>query len=175
MDALARQARLEIAPAAESSANVPQLYLRSSCQGNPGPGGWGVVMIHGDETAEWSGSAAHTTNNRMELTAAVEGLRHLPPGSHAQLFTTSDYLFQGATLWLRGWRRREWRKKDGRPIANADLWQELYRLQAEYKVTWINAKGFDEGADDGRAAALRQAAELATAAVGPVSNLPSTG
>lgn len=175
VDALARQARLEIAPAAESSANVPQLYLRSSCQGNPGPGGWGVVMIHGDETAEWSGSAAHTTNNRMELTAAVEGLRHLPPGSHAQLFTTSDYLFQGATLWLRGWRRREWRKKDGRPIANADLWQELYRLQAEYKVTWINAKGFDEGADDGRAAALRQAAELATAAVGPVSNLPSTG
>lgn len=172
VDALAREARLAITPAAQPSADARLLYLRSSCLGNPGPGGWGVVMIHGDETAEWSGSAARTTNNRMELTAAVEGLRQLPPGSHVQLFTTSDYLFQGATIWRHGWRQRQWQKKDGQPVANADLWQELDRLHGDYRITWINAKGFDE---DGRASPLRRAAECASAAVEQVANLPSTG
>ena len=77
----------------------------------------------------------------MELTAAIEGLLLLPRSSEVQIFTTSDYLFQGATRWIHGWRRRDWHKKDGKPIANVDLWQALDKLQEGYAVRWINAKG----------------------------------
>jgi len=143
VDALARQARLEITPAEQISADIPRLYLRSSCKGNPGPGGWGVILEIGDETQQNSGSETRTTNNRMEITAAIEGLLLLPRGSDVQIFTTSDYLFQGATRWLHGWRRREWLKKDGNPVANTDLWQALDKLQEGYAIRWINAKGQD--------------------------------
>lgn len=143
VDALARQARLEITPQAEISENVPRLYLRSSCKGNPGPGGWGVVIEMGEETEQNSGAEQATTNNRMELTAAVEGILMLPLGSSAQLFTTSDYVFQGATRWRHGWRQRAWLKRDGKPVANADLWQVLDDLLQNYAVRWVNAKGME--------------------------------
>jgi len=143
VDALARQARLEITPAEQISADVPRLYLRSSCKGNPGPGGWGVVLEIDDETEQNSGSETRTTNNRMEVTAAIEGLLLLPRGSAVQIFTTSDYLFQGASRWIHGWRSRKWLKKDGNPVANVDLWQALDKLQEGYAVRWINAKGQD--------------------------------
>jgi ribonuclease HI len=100
-----------------------------------------VVLEDGNRQLEWQGTAAQTTNNRMEITAAIEALRQLPPGSAAQLFTTSDYLFQGATQWLHGWRQRNWQKKDGQPVSNADLWQELDRLAAGRNIRWIAAKG----------------------------------
>lgn len=141
VDQLARQARLEITPAADLTGDVPRLYLRASCRGNPGPGGWGVVLERGDETEQLSGAAATTTNNRMELTAAIEGLRLLPPGSAVQITTTSDYLYQGATRWIHGWRRRGWQKQGGQPVANADLWQALDRLTEAYTIQWVNAKG----------------------------------
>jgi ribonuclease HI len=143
VDALARQARLEITPSAQISADVPRLYLRSSCKGNPGPGGWGVVLEVGDETEQNSGSEQETTNNRMEITAAIEGILMLPRGSDVQVFTTSDYLYQGATRWIHGWRRRDWLKRDGKPVANVDLWQALNKLQEGYAVRWVNAKGRD--------------------------------
>ncbi len=143
VDALARQARLEITPAEKISGDVPRLYLRSSCKGNPGPGGWGVVLEIGEDSEQNSGSERQTTNNRMEILAAIEGLLMLPRGSDVQVFTTSDYLFQGVTRWIHGWRRREWLKKDGKPVANADLWQALDKLQEGYAVRWINAKGQD--------------------------------
>jgi len=143
VDALARQARLEITPAEQIPVDVPRLYLRSSCTGNPGPGGWGVVLVTGEDTEQNSGSELKTTNNRMEIMAAIEGLLLLPRGSDVQIFTTSDYLFQGASRWIHGWRRREWLKKDGKPVANADLWQALDKLQEGYAVRWINAKGQD--------------------------------
>jgi ribonuclease HI len=164
VDELARRARLEITPAAQLAADAPRLFVRASCRGNPGPGGWGVVLErgHGTEltTEQLSGSARRTTNNRMELLAAIEGLKMLPPGSAAQLFTTSDYLFQGATRWIHGWRKRDWQKKDGQPVSNGDLWQELDRLLAGYRVHWINAKG-DLYEDQ---PALDEAARLAAAA-----------
>ncbi len=141
VDALARQARLEITPSEQIPENVPRLYLRSSCKGNPGPGGWGVILEIGEETEQNSGSEATTTNNRMEIMAALEGLLLLPRGSDVQVFTTSDYLFQGITRWIHGWRRRNWLKKDDKPVANADLWQALDKLQEGYAVRWINAKG----------------------------------
>lgn len=143
VDALARQARLEITPADRISGDIPRLYLRGSCKGNPGPGGWGVVLEVGETTEQNSGAHEQTTNNRMEITAAIEGILMLPRGSEVQVFTTSDYLFQGATRWIHGWRQRKWLKRDGKPVANADLWQALDKLQEGYAVRWINAKGQD--------------------------------
>ena len=142
VDKLARAARLAITPADVIDPTVPRLYLRSSCKGNPGPGGWGVVLEEDEGTEQASGSEPKTTNNRMEITAAIEGLLLLTPGSEVQLFTTSDYLYQGITQWIRNWRKRNWMKKGGeKPVANADLWQALDKLSESYTIRWINAKG----------------------------------
>jgi ribonuclease HI len=150
VDALARQARLAISPAVEVTGDRPRLYLRASCQGNPGPGAWAVVLEEGEPdpaldgerpTRQFSGAEPRTTNNRMELAAAVEGLRVVPAGGRVEVVTTSDYLAQGATRWLPGWRAAGWRKKDGQPVANADLWGELDRLQRARDVRWKSAKG----------------------------------
>ena len=141
VDRLAREARLAITPKVDLSADVPRLYLRSSCHGNPGPGVWGVALESGGEWETASGGEPKTTNNRMELRAAIEGLLLLSPGSAAQLFTTSDYVFQGATQWLHGWKRGGWQKKDGLPVANSDLWRLLDDLAGRYRVQWVNAKG----------------------------------
>lgn len=158
VDRLARQARLEITPATQIDDNAPKVYLRSSCKGNPGPGGWGVVLEAAGETEQISGSTPQTTNNRMEIQAALEGLLMVPVGSSVQLFTTSDYVFQGATKWIQGWRRRQWMKRDGKPVANADLWQALDQLMTNYAIHWINAKGQD-------LAGLEEAGKLAVSAV----------
>lgn len=141
VDELARAARLAITPRLDLAAGVPRLYLRAACKGNPGFGSWGVAL---EDKGEWntlSGTEGLTTNNRMEIKAAIEGLKMLPPGGEAQLLTTSDYLYQGATRWVGGWRAQAWRKKDGQPVANADLWNELDTLQARYRVKWVNVKG----------------------------------
>ncbi|MCK5922646.1 MAG: ribonuclease HI [Methylococcales bacterium] len=141
VDVLARQARMEITPAAQIAEDVPQLFVRSSCRGNPGPGGWGAVLEMDEDTIQSSGNEAQTTNNRMELTAVIEGLLMLPRTSSVQIHTTSDYLFQGITRWILGWRKRGWQKRDGKPVANADLWKALDQLLQGYTVRWINAKG----------------------------------
>lgn len=141
VDRLARQARLEITPQTAVGDDVPKLYLRASCKGNPGPGGWGVVLEQDGETTQFSGAESSSTNNRMELMAALEGLLQLLPGSSVQVFTASDYVFQGVTQWIHGWRQRNWVKRDDKPVANADLWQALDQLQSNYAVRWINAKG----------------------------------
>ncbi len=160
VDQLARKARLEITPKAQLSPDTPRLYVRASCKGNPGPGGWGVVMEIGDDTRQNSGFEEKTTNNRMEIAAAIAAIHLLPPGSPGQLFTTSDYLFQGATQWLNGWRKRNWQKKEGQPIANQDLWQELDQVLQQHAIYWINAKG-EEGE---KLPGLREAAQLAITA-----------
>jgi len=142
VDRLARQARLDITPADVIDEDVPKLFVRSSCKGNPGPGGWGAVLEEADgETTQSSGSAVATTNNRMELTAVIEGILLLSPNSTIQIFTTSDYLFQGITKWIYGWRKRNWQKKDGKPVANAELWQALDQVSEQYSIHWLNAKG----------------------------------
>lgn len=162
VDELAREARLKITPKMAAANNGPRLYVRASCKGNPGPGGWGVVLEEGEETTQKSGSEPDTTNNRMELLGAIAGLRMLPPGSELQLVTTSDYLFQGATRWIHGWRQREWMKKrSSKTVANADLWQELDKLLKEYQIRWINAKG-QKGKE---MTGLQEAGRLATEAI----------
>lgn len=141
VDDLARQAREEISPKVELSPDAPRAYVRASHKGSTGIGGWGVVVEYKGETRQASGSEPDTTNNAMEIRAAIEGLKQLPTGSEVQLVTTSDYVYQGATKWIKGWRRRNWQKRSGQPIANEDLWRELDRLMDEYTVQWISAKG----------------------------------
>lgn len=161
VDVLARQARLDITPETALDDNVPRLYIRSSCKGNPGPGGWGAVLEIDGETKQYSGTDSSTTNNRMEVMAAIEGILALPAGSSVQVFTTSDYLFQGITKWIHGWRKRGWVKRDGKPVANSDLWQALDQLTDQYSIKWVNAKGqLLQGLDE--------AATLAVEAVGLV-------
>lgn len=143
VDRLARQARMEITPAEQISDTISKLFLRGSCKGNPGPGGWGAVLEVKGETTQSSGATPETTNNRMELTAVIEGLLMLPPNSEVQIFTGSDYLYQGITQWIHGWKRRNWKKKGDQPVANADLWQALDQLTSAYSIRWVNAKGKD--------------------------------
>jgi ribonuclease HI len=162
VDALARRARLEITPSEQVSESAPRIFVRGSCEGNPGPGGWGVVLEYGENTEQMSGSEAKSTNNRMELKAAIEGLRMILPGDEAQILTTSDYVFQGATRWIQGWRGRGWKKRDGRPVSNQDLWKELDRLAASVKVRWVSAKGQADNFGPG----MEEAAKLARQAIG---------
>lgn len=144
VDRLARQARLAITPADRPAGDLPRLYVRATCKGNPGPGAWGVVLERDGETEQTSGSVQQTTNNRMELMAVLEGLKLVEPGSAVQVITMSDYVYQGATKWIHGWRRRDWKKRGGGPVSNQDLWKELDRLSERYQVHWLNAKGEPE-------------------------------
>jgi ribonuclease HI len=141
VDRLAREARLAITPKIDLEVDIPRLYVRASCRGNPGPGAWGAALEWQGSWDERNGSETSTTNNRMELTAAIEGLKLVPPESRLQIFTTSDYLYQGMTRWLQSWQANDWKKKDGQPVANADLWRKLAKLAREYDLIWVNAKG----------------------------------
>ena len=141
VDMLARKARLEITPKVTVDENAPKLYVRSSCKGNPGPGGWGVILEQNGQTTQLSGWEPQTTNNRMELSAVIEGLSLIPLDMQIQLFTSSDYAFQGATKWIHGWRKRSWKKKGDQPVANADLWKKIDDLMTTRQIHWINAKG----------------------------------
>ena len=100
------------------------IYSDGACSGNPGPGGWAALLIFGDRTREVSGSEAHTTNNRMELTAALQALQALNRPCQVDFYTDSSYLKQGITEWLPGWRSRGWKRKEG-TLANKELWQAL--------------------------------------------------
>ena len=161
VDRLARTARLALSSQQVLSPELPRLFVRGSCKGNPGPGGWGAVLERGDETEQMSGSSPQSTNNRMELIAVMEGLRLLPPGGGVNVVTTSDYLFMGATKWIHGWRRREWTKRDGKPVSNLDLWKALDRLMGQYEIHWISGKGMPEHLAQG----LKEAGQLAKLAI----------
>jgi len=111
------------------------IYTDGACSGNPGPGGWAAVLLSGDHRKEISGAARHTTNNIMELTAAIQALRQLRAPSRVTLFSDSRYLVQGMTEWLPNWIRKGWRRPGG-TVANRTLWEELHRLAGHHAVTW---------------------------------------
>jgi ribonuclease HI len=112
------------------------VYTDGACQGNPGPGGWAAVIQSDGETRELSGGEPLTTNNRMELRAAIEALRSLPEPSEVVLYTDSEYLRNGITAWLPNWKARGWRTAARTPVKNADLWRELDAVAARHRVTW---------------------------------------
>jgi ribonuclease HI len=139
------------------------IYTDGGAKPNPGPGGWGAVMLpagegEGAEARELSGGARHTTNNRMELTAAIRALEALSPGTRARLYTDSQYLRLGITDWLPGWVARGWRKRDGGAVENADLWRRLAALADSHDLEWTWVRGHAGNKWNARADALATAA-----------------
>ncbi len=116
------------------------IYTDGSCQGNPGPGGWGAIIRSGKHSKELSGGEKETTNNRMELMAAIEALRALNQPCQVKVFTDSTYLKSGITEWMPNWKRRNWRRKGGK-LANVDLWMKLDEEISRHEVQWCWVKG----------------------------------
>lgn len=114
-----------------------EIYTDGACKGNPGPGGWGALLRHeGGKEKELYGAEPHTTNNRMELTAAVQALSALKKSCQVDLYTDSQYLRQGMTEWLAGWKKKGWRNSKKEPVKNSDLWQALDQLAQMHEIQW---------------------------------------
>ena len=118
-----------------------QIFTDGACRGNPGPGGWGVILRSGSHEKELFGGEQSTTNNRMELRAAIEGLAALKRPSRVTVTTDSQYVRQGITQWIEGWKRNQWRTSAKKPVKNQDLWQLLDELTCRHEVTWEWVKG----------------------------------
>ena len=118
-----------------------QIYTDGACRGNPGPGGWAALLIAGKQRKEVSGAETATTNNRMELTAAIEGLRALKRRCRVLLYTDSKYVLQGITQWLPQWKARGWRTAARAPVKNQDLWERLDAAAAAQDIEWHWVKG----------------------------------
>lgn len=118
------------------------LYTDGACSGNPGKGGWGAILIYKDYKKEMSGGEVETTNNKMELTAAIEGLRALKEPCRVKLYSDSKYLIDGITKgWARSWRQKGWKKSDGKPALNVDLWEQILELDEYHEIEYIWVKG----------------------------------
>ena len=135
------------------------LYTDGACSGNPGPGGWGAVLLYGDHRKELSGGERETTNNRMELTAVIEGLRALKVPCRVEIYSDSAYTVNAFTEgWVRGWVKSGRKKADNKPVQNADLWQELLALTQVHSVTFHKVKGHADNALNNRCDELARAA-----------------
>ena len=130
-----------------------QLITDGSCLGNPGPGGWAYILRYGGHKRENSGYSPHTTNNRMELTAAIQGLKALKEPCEVEVITDSEYLKNGITKWIHGWKRKNWAN-----VKNAELWQELEEAAKRHKVRWVWTRGHESHADNIRADELANSA-----------------
>ena len=117
------------------------IYSDGACSGNPGPGGWGAVMISGTHLKEISGGEPGTTNNRMELMAALQALEALKKPCKVELHTDSQYVMKGISEWIHGWKRRGWKTADNKPVKNDDLWRRLDAARARHDVSWNWVKG----------------------------------
>lgn len=138
-----------------TAAQVVEIYTDGACSGNPGPGGWGVVLRYGRHKRELSGGdPGPTTNNRMELTAAIAALETLTRPSVVRLHTDSSYVRNGITSWLAGWKRNGWRTSGGQPVKNSDLWQRLDAAASRHTVEWRWVRGHAGDAGNERADAL---------------------
>ena len=123
------------------SAGKVVIYTDGACSGNPGPGGWGAILKFGDHEKEISGGDAHTTNNRMELMAAISALEALKRPCKVELHTDSQYVQQGISTWIKQWKRNGWRTADKKPVKNTDLWQRLDTALAHHDVDWRWVRG----------------------------------
>ena len=140
-----------------------EIFTDGACKGNPGPGGWGVILRFGTHVKELHGGEPATTNNRMELTAVIEGLSALTRRCHVKLFTDSQYVQKGISVWIHDWKRRGWRTADKKPVKNIDLWQRLEALTPQHEIEWHWVKGHAGHPENERA---DQLANLGCAQVG---------
>lgn len=135
------------------AAEMPHVEIATdgACKGNPGPGGWGVLLRFGATEKEMSGGEAETTNNRMELMAAIEGLKALTRPCRVTLSTDSRYVMDGLTKWIKGWQRNGWKTAAKQPVKNAELWQALLAAAAPHRIEWKWVKGHAGHPDNERA------------------------
>ena len=127
-----------------------QLITDGACSGNPGPGGWAAVLRHNEKKKELWGCEPHTTNNRMELRAAIEGLRALKEDCEVEIVTDSEYVKNGITNWIHGWKRKGWMTAAKKPVVNQDLWKALDEQVGRHKTTWTWTKGHANHTDNNR-------------------------
>ena len=135
-----------------------RLITDGSCLGNPGPGGWACILRYGQHKREMYGCEPQTTNNRMELTAAIEGLRTLKERCQVEIITDSEYVKNGITTWIHGWKRKNWITSAKKPVVNRDLWEELDRLVSGHQAVWVWTKGHASHEDNNRCDELAQRA-----------------
>lgn len=133
------------------------IYTDGACSGNPGPGGWGAILMHGETRKELSGGESETTNNRMELQAAIEALNALKRPCKVALYTDSVYVRDGITKWIQGWQRNGWRTAAKKPVKNAELWQALQAALQPHDVDWHWVKGHAGHPENERADELARA------------------
>jgi len=131
----------EVKKVPQSSDGTIQIWSDGACTGNPGPGGWGTVIRFGHEEIELSGYSPRSTNNIMEMTGALEGIRRTPEGSKITVTTDSQYLLKGMTQWLTGWKRRGWKKADGKPVLNKEIWMALDKEAQTRTIRWHWVRG----------------------------------
>jgi len=136
--------------------NLPEveIFTDGACKGNPGPGGWGAILRSNGKERELSGGESPTTNNRMELMAAIEALNALKKPCHVQLWTDSNYVRDGITKWIHGWRKNGWKTADKKPVKNAELWQALLDACERHRIDWHWVKGHSGHPENERADAL---------------------
>lgn len=134
------------------------IFTDGACKGNPGPGGWGVLLRTGNREKELSGSEPHTTNNRMEMTAVIRGLAALKEACEVTLHSDSRYVIDGMTKWIFGWQKKGWVNAAKKPVANTDLWQELIEAARPHKIAWQWVKGHDGHPENERVDRLASAA-----------------
>lgn len=118
-----------------------EIYTDGACRGNPGPGGWGALLIYGDRRKTLHGGETETTNNRMELKAAIEALNALQGAREVVLHTDSKYVMDGINSWLQGWKKRGWKTAAKKPVKNQDLWRELDEAVARHNIRWVWVRG----------------------------------
>lgn len=118
-----------------------EIYTDGACRGNPGPGGWGAVLYYGDTSKEIFGGEAHTTNNRMELLAAINALTSLKRPCDLTLYTDSQYVRMGITQWIENWKKRNWQTAAKKPVKNVDLWKDLDEQVGRHNINWVWVKG----------------------------------
>jgi ribonuclease HI len=135
-----------------------EIHTDGACLGNPGPGGWAALLRYGAHEREIAGAEADTTNNRMELMAAISALESLTEACTIDLHTDSQYVRQGITLWMANWLRRNWKTSGGDPVKNRDLWERLHAAAARHRVAWHWVKGHTGDPDNERVDALARAA-----------------
>ena len=139
-------------------SEIIHIWTDGACSGNPGPGGWGAVLRYREREKELSGAEAATTNNRMELMAAIQALTALKRESKVQLHTDSKYVMDGVTKWIHGWKKNGWKTADKKAVKNEDLWRRLDAANARHEVTWKWVKGHSDDVMNDRADALARGA-----------------